>query len=214
MSAEPQAENLTSHEYDGIHEYDNPLPGWWKWLFVASFFFSVGYWAWYHIGIGPSVETKYMTQVSRYWESQLARLGWSEPTDEAIVRLARDEKIMASMAGTFESNCAQCHRANLGGQIGPNLTDDAWKNVKRPSDIFTVIAEGIPGTSMTAWGNRFRDPQIMLLAAYVASKRGSSPSDGLGPEGTTISPWETFLPAGGSDSAQTVSSDRGDDESS
>ena len=27
---------LTGHDYDGIQEYDNPLPGWWKWLFVAS----------------------------------------------------------------------------------------------------------------------------------------------------------------------------------
>ena len=27
---------LTGHDYDGIQEYDNPLPGWWKWLFIAS----------------------------------------------------------------------------------------------------------------------------------------------------------------------------------
>ena len=32
---------LLDHDYDGIQEYDNPLPGWWKWIFVGSIFFAI-----------------------------------------------------------------------------------------------------------------------------------------------------------------------------
>ncbi len=33
----------TGHVYDGIEEYDNPLPLWWFRMFVATFVFLVGY---------------------------------------------------------------------------------------------------------------------------------------------------------------------------
>ena len=31
-----QYEDKVIHSYDGIEEYDNPLPGWWKGIFYAS----------------------------------------------------------------------------------------------------------------------------------------------------------------------------------
>ena len=31
-----ESNQLTDHAYDGIQEFDNPLPGWWKWMFVGS----------------------------------------------------------------------------------------------------------------------------------------------------------------------------------
>ena len=34
---------LTDHAYDGIREYDNPLPGWWSWLFILCIIFSILY---------------------------------------------------------------------------------------------------------------------------------------------------------------------------
>ncbi len=35
------------HSYDGIEEYDNPLPKWWFMLFVGTLVFAVGYLALY-----------------------------------------------------------------------------------------------------------------------------------------------------------------------
>ena len=48
MSQEPR---LLDHEYDGIREFDNPTPGWWVWLFVASVIFAVFYFVYYHSAV-------------------------------------------------------------------------------------------------------------------------------------------------------------------
>lgn len=36
-------DQTTGHSYDGIEEYDNPLPKWWFMLFVGTFIFAIGY---------------------------------------------------------------------------------------------------------------------------------------------------------------------------
>ena len=41
---------------------------------------------------------------------------WSFPTVGSSQRLV----------AIFESNCVACHRADGGGSIGPNLTDENW----------------------------------------------------------------------------------------
>ncbi|PCK05437.1 MAG: cytochrome C oxidase Cbb3, partial [Alteromonadaceae bacterium] len=37
----------TGHNYDGIEEYDNPLPKWWFQLFVGTIIYAVLYVIWY-----------------------------------------------------------------------------------------------------------------------------------------------------------------------
>lgn len=181
---------LFEHDYDGIREYDNPLPGWWKWLFIASIIFSGAYLFYYQFGTTtPTIISKYDAQVAAYYEGQLERLGITEADGPTIVRLMEDADMMAAMAGMFQGNCAQCHRADGGGNIGPNLTDEQWKNVTTPIDIFNVITKGVPGTAMTPWERRLREPQRLLLAAYVASLRGSNPGNAKAPEGKVIPPW-------------------------
>jgi cytochrome c oxidase cbb3-type subunit 3 len=59
LSPDAVDDPLTDHEYDGIREYDNPTPGWWKMLFLLTFIFSLAYILVFHIGIGPSVHDGY-----------------------------------------------------------------------------------------------------------------------------------------------------------
>jgi cytochrome c oxidase cbb3-type subunit 3 len=194
MSA-PQYSEFFEHEHDGIREYDNPLPGWWTWLFAATIVFSAFYVAYYHIGIGPSVHDRYDAEVVAQLERQLSSFGTLEPTDETILRLLHEKgDMIAAVSGMFRANCAQCHRDDAGGNIGPNLTDDRWKNVKRPADIIRVITQGVPNTAMKSWNTRFREPQIILLAAYVASLRGSDPPRPKAPEGDVVGPWSAAAP--------------------
>jgi cytochrome c oxidase cbb3-type subunit 3 len=190
--SQAEYERMFEHAHDGIREFDNPLPGWWTGIFIASVLFSVAYVAWFHVGTGPSIHESYDAQVAAYYEEQLRRLGITQADDLTIVRLMNDQGMMQAMAGMFAGNCSQCHRADGGGNIGPNLADEAWKNVKRPQDIFRVITAGVPGTAMAGWERRLRQPQRILLAAYVASLRGSTPADAKAPEGTPIPPWPSL----------------------
>lgn len=189
MSEQTNDSRLMDHEYDGIQEYDNPLPRWWNWIFAGSILFSFAYVTWYHVGTGPSVEEKYQAEVAAYVERLLAALGEIQADDATIVRFMGNEDWMTAMSGAFVGNCSQCHAADGGGGIGPNLTDDRYKNVKTPQDIFNAISDGVAGTSMPAWKDRLREPQIILLASYVASLRGTSPANGTAPEGDIAPPW-------------------------
>ena len=47
MASEIKKPVLLDHEYDGIREYDNPLPGWWRFIFYASIVFAVAYFIWF-----------------------------------------------------------------------------------------------------------------------------------------------------------------------
>ncbi|MCA9297342.1 MAG: c-type cytochrome, partial [Phycisphaerales bacterium] len=171
----PEIDVQTGHNYDGIEEFDNPLPGWWKWLFWGSIYFAIAYVAYYSIGPGPDITDDYQATVAKHVEAQLALLGEIKPDDDTILRFSANKDWMGAMGGQFRGNCAQCHGSDGSGNVGPNLCDDFYKNVKTPSDIFKVISKGVTGTQMTAWEDRFKEPQIILLAAYVVSLRSTSP---------------------------------------
>ena len=61
---------------------------------------------------------------------------------------------LAVGAAVFAANCVSCHAADGSGLVGPNLTDDYYKNVKKLADICSVVRERRGGRSMPAWRNR------------------------------------------------------------
>lgn len=180
----------TGHVYDGIEEYDNPLPGWWKWLFVATIAFSPLYWMYYHGGAeGRSVEEQYGFALAENTRLQFAEIGELQPNEETILRYAAQPNWLRVGEVVFKSNCISCHGRSGEGQVGPNLTDAYYKNVRKIEDIARVIASGAGGNAMPAWGNRMHPNEIVLVSAYVASLRSTDFPGGKGPEGNEIPPW-------------------------
>jgi cytochrome c oxidase cbb3-type subunit 3 len=181
--------NLMDHEYDGIREYDNPLPAWWTWTWIATIVFCVPYVFWYHLGEGPSLDDKYQAELEAFAAKLVETYGDLEATPETIASFMHDPVAMSGMASQFRGKCAQCHLEDGSGQVGPNLTDDAWLHVSDLTDIVKVLQEGVPQKGMPAWGDQFTDTQLVLMAAYVASLR-EAPKDGKEPQGSVIPPWE------------------------
>jgi cytochrome c oxidase cbb3-type subunit 3 len=186
----PQYAQLTDHNYDGIEEYDNPLPGWWTWLWVGSIVFSVIYWVYYQSSVpGRSMVDDYTDSVAANLRLQFAELGELKPDRDTLLKYMNDKRWLMVGEIVFKSNCVSCHGQNAEGKVGPNLTDDYWKNVKVIEDIPKVIAAGANGQAMPSWKNRLHPNELVLVACYVASLRGSAPANGKPPEGDQIPPW-------------------------
>src|SRR6266498_421067 len=101
---------LTDHAYDGIQEYDNPMPGWWVWLFVATFVFSVLYFFIASVTNGAmSPVASYDRAVAAEMKKQMAG-GVALKGDAAtLLKLIKDEESMKMGANIFSANCVACH---------------------------------------------------------------------------------------------------------
>ena len=180
---------LLDHAYDGIQEYDNPLPGWWKWMFVASIAFSPLYWMFYHGGAeGRSIQDVYSVEMANSIMDQFAGMGELTPDSATLVKYMSDEGGLRAGQAVFKTNCIQCHGRRGEGKVGPNLTDEAFKNVKQIEDIARVINQGASGGAMPAWKNRLHPNEVVLVAAYVASLRGQNISPGKPAEDAKLLP--------------------------
>lgn len=188
----PEAYNepLTDHEYDGIREFDNPIPGWWSWIFIASIVYAVFYYGVYQLGTaGTSVAQEYeneKAEVNRIMIKELGDLTVDEPT---ILSKLNNEALISVGSGLFATNCVSCHGKDGQGLVGPNLTDDIYKNVKTLGDIGTVLMVGANNGAMPAWNNRMASTELVAVSVYVASLRGKNlPGVSLAGE-VAIAPW-------------------------
>jgi cytochrome c oxidase cbb3-type subunit 3 len=185
---------VMDHEYDGIQEYDNPTPGWWHLLFLGTVAFSIPYFIYYETNQdAPTMVEAYQADKAEQLARQFAQLGTLQADEPTLVRMMGPEnrKWMDVARTLFTVNCQQCHGAAGQGVIGPNMTDDHYKNVKTLGDIPKVIASGAAGGAMPPWRGKLNDNQIILLSAYVASLRGQNLQSTRPAEGEVIPPWPT-----------------------
>ena len=182
-------DHLSDHEYDGIREYDNPTPGWWHLIFVATVAFSLLYFAYFHFNAkAPTPFTRLARKQMVEDKKIFGALGELQPDDATFFKLMGDEKLMSVAAGMFAGNCASCHARDGGGINGVNLTDNFYKNVKVMTDIYGVITNGANAGAMPAQAAYSKNERL-LLAAYVASLRGTKPAAPKAPEGSEIPAW-------------------------
>jgi cytochrome c oxidase cbb3-type subunit III len=192
MSTQNDVQNLTNHSYDGIKEYDNPLPGWWTWIFIATIVFSVFYYVWFHFGAeNRSMLDQYESAKNLMLKKQFEEMGELTATRATIAKYMTDEKWVSFGEGTFKTHCQSCHGPDAGGIVGPNLTDTQWKNVKHLEDIGKVINEGAGGAAMPAWKNRLHPNEVVMVSAYVAARLGKPAANPKAPDGSNkIESWD------------------------
>jgi len=186
------AARILDHEYDGIREFDNPTPGWWHAIFFASVIFSAVYYFFYTFSpLAESPEQVWKEREVAKFKKLFGAYGELKPDESTILKMKSDQNMMKVAAGLFGQNCATCHGTDGGGINGFNLTDDKYKNVANLEDIAKVIAEGRNSGAMPAWGNRLSMNEQVILTSFVASLRGTQPSNpkSADPLEKPIAPW-------------------------
>jgi cytochrome c oxidase cbb3-type subunit 3 len=179
---------IEDHEYDGIHELDNPLPRWWLITFYITIVIAVVYFVYYEIGGGPSSDeqlTREMKTISsKRMAAEKAEVGESE---ETLLAMLGDPKVLSRGKSEFAAKCAACHGNNGQGLIGPNLTDDYWIHGNGTiSSILNIANQGVADKGMPTWRGVI-DPELLEdVAVYVYSLHGTNPQGAKPPQGEKV----------------------------
>lgn len=176
---------LLNHDYDGIKELDNSLPPWWVYLFYICIAFAVVYLVRFEIMGGDTQEMELKKEMIQA-KIDIAEYQKTAPDlmDEKTVVLLTDAPSLAEGKEIFTANCAACHRADGGGAIGPNLTDDQWILGGGIKNVFhTLVNGGRDGKGMISWKGTLKPKQMQKVASYVLSLKGSNPKDPKAPDG-------------------------------
>lgn len=186
-TGEPGEDRLLDHEYDGIREYDNPMPRWWLATFWVTIIFSALY-ALNLPGIGAGRGWLADYDAEMAVADSLAAL--NDPmaglTNEQLLAAAGDPVRRALGATTYTSMCASCHLADGGGLIGPNLVDGYWIHGGTPLEILNTVMNGVPAKGMPAWGKMLKPDQLTAVTAYVVALKGTTPAQPKAPEGINV----------------------------
>lgn len=185
MPDDPRQEHLLDHAYDGIQEYDNPLPRWWVWIFYATIAFAIMY------AFDPTGTIRGPGRVKEY-QQQLADAAKRWPQGSggvdaaALVAASKDASVLAAGKVVFGTNCTPCHGPDGGGVIGPNLTDNYWLHGNTLPEIYKTVNDGVLAKGMPNWGKLLKPAQVTAVVVYVKSLEGTTPKTPKAPQGVQV----------------------------
>ena len=148
--------NTTGHQWDGIEEFDNPMPRWWLWTFYATIIWGIGYTiaypAWPMLSsatagvLGWSTRGDVAAEIQAVDEANAPINAKLEAAE--LTAIAGDPELgsyaVSSGSAVFKTWCAQCHGSGAAGAKGyPNLLDDDWLWGGTVEDIHETITHGI-----------------------------------------------------------------------
>ena len=185
-SVEQESDVMLDHDYDGIKELDNVLPPWWVNLFYATIIFAAVYLLRFHVFGGYTQDEEFKTEVELA-EADILKNKANSPQEEITfdkVTLLTDAADIAQGKEIFTNSCAACHKADGGGMVGPNLTDEYWINGGGIKNVFKLISEGSKNNpTMVGWAKTLGTKQVQKVASYVLSLQGTKPAGGKPAEG-------------------------------
>ncbi len=199
----------TGHSWDGIEEFNNPLPRWWVWVFYATIvwgvIYTILYPAWPLVSgatpglLGWSTRADVAAEIAAAEEANApinARLEAAELTE-----ISKDPELKTyavnAGAAVFRTWCMQCHGSGAQKPNGfPELSDDDWLWGGTIEDIHTTVSYGIRSpdndetrfSEMPAFGrDELLEPeQIDAVANFVMSLSGEPKDPSKVEEGAAI----------------------------
>ena len=199
----------TGHSWDGIEEYNNPLPRWWLWTFYACVIWGLAYTiafpAWPLVNgataglLGHSTRANVAAEIASFEEANSnikQRL-----VDAKLTDIGADPELnsyaLNAGAAVFRTWCAQCHGAGAQGAQAagyPSLLDDSWLWGGTIEDIHTTISYGIRHNDESRFGDMLAfgrdelltEEEINQVVAYVQQLSGQEHDATLASAGETL----------------------------
>ena len=201
-----QDPETTGHSWDGIEEFNNPLPRWWLWTFYATIIWGVlymlAYPAWPLVNkatagfLGYSTRAEVAKDIQTFADANAAIEAKLAAADLTTVSADPDLQSFARNAGAavFRTNCSQCHGSGAAGAKGyPNLLDDDWLWGGDIENIAFTIRHGIRNetdearySQMPAFGEILSEEEIAQVVAYVQNLSGAEHDATLAASGETV----------------------------
>jgi cytochrome c oxidase cbb3-type subunit 3 len=201
----------TGHSWDGIEEWDNPMPRWWLWTFYATIVWALIYVilfpAWPLITgatpglLGFSTRANVAAEIERFNEANAAIRERLVAADLETVTQDPELLSFASNAGAavFRAHCSQCHGSGAAGVSAkgyPNLLDDDWIWGGDMTNIHYTVTHGIRNTTdpdarlseMPAFGrDEILDAaQIDAVVQHVLAISGQEHDAALAADGAVV----------------------------
>lgn len=170
MPGSSHPEETTGHSFDGIEEFNKPMPAWWLNLFWGAIVFAFGYVLVFGLAnfdglLGWSSHKQLAEETAAHDE----RYGevYSRLASIPVEDLADNPQALRMGQQLFLNNCALCHGQNGQGYYGfPNLADTDWLYGGSGDAITTTLLNGRRG-QMPAWKDTLGTNGVSAVAEYV-----------------------------------------------
>ncbi len=201
----------TGHSWDGIEEYDNPMPRWWVWIFIITIVWSFGYWIAYPAWPGIQSATSGILGYSSRANVAQDIAEFEARNESFFVQLVESDldeirdndelhRFAVNAGGSvFRAQCSQCHGAGGAGVQAsgfPNLLDDDWLWGGTMEDIHLTVRYGIRNedfldarwSEMPAFGRDglLNNDEIDQVVNHVLSLSGSDHDAAQAAEGAEL----------------------------
>lgn len=163
-------------EVDGIYQADNPMPPWWKFVWLLSIVFSIGYVIYFHWYSEWPQDVAFEKEVAEHEAKFPAKkaLIVDETTGENPYR--GDAVAIQEGEGTYKQICAACHGPAAEGAVGPSLVDADWIHGNTDKQVYVNIMKGIGPErqklnrgGMPAWEGLGAE-KVYAVMAWLATK--------------------------------------------
>ena len=174
MKGDGEPDKTTGHVFDGIEEYNNPLPKWWLYLFYGTIIYAfvyIGYYGYANIeGVAKWSSASQLEDEQAQYEDKFGQ-AFTKFNEMPLAELVDSEQAQAMGKQIFKNNCVICHGVNKEGQSAygfPNLTDNDWLHGSSAQQIEYTIQKGRRG-AMPAQKDILTNTQIKQVTEYVLS---------------------------------------------
>ncbi|MCK5701298.1 MAG: c-type cytochrome [Cyclobacteriaceae bacterium] len=176
---------LLDHNYDGIHELDNHLPPWWKWLFYVTIVWGFIYYLVYHVFDAlPLMHEEYdiVMEDARVAREEMMALEGNN-IDENNVEFSDAAEVLANGKAIYDRECVACHAPEGQGLIGPNFTDNYYIHGGSINDVFKTIKYGVPQKGMISWQTKLTPSDMRDVGSFIMMFKGTTPKNPPAPKG-------------------------------